>query len=144
DTYLKATHPNNFGKLVVYRQGEECDASPIQYLERWHLHNVMFGDDIEFLGVVDSPAGMRMMIEQPAIAGFPADEIQIRSFFEDSGWQAFQSDGNLAFYDSKTHIAISDTHPGNLILMANGVFAPIDIRVQKLTDPEVLAVKRLL
>lgn len=144
DSYLKATWPNFFGKLVVFRQDESSDASPIQYLERWSLHNEIFGDDVTFLGVVDTLDGMRLIIEQPAIAGVPADERQIRDFFEKTGWKPFQLHGNLAFYDPETQIVVSDTHPGNLILMADGLFAPIDLRVQRLTEAEELAVRQMI
>lgn len=144
DSYLKATFPDFFGKLVIYRQGEESSASPVQYLERWHLHNEIFGDDALFLDAVDTDQGMRLVIEQSAIAGIPADEVQIRDFFESMGWSQFYADGNLAFYDPETQIAVSDTHPGNLILMGDGLFAPIDIRVQKLNDAEQLAVEQMI
>jgi len=141
---LKATWPGFFGKLVIYRSGEDFDASPVQYLERWHYHNLIFGDDVIFLGAINTDQGMRLVIEQPAIAGVPADDAQIREFFESTGWQSFYSDGNLAFYDPETHIVVSDTHPGNLILMADGLFAPIDLRVQKLSEAEELAVKQMI
>ena len=34
---IKATWPDFFGLLVVHRPHEEKKASPIAYLERWHL-----------------------------------------------------------------------------------------------------------
>ena len=53
--------------------------------------------------------------------------------FEEAGWKPFLIGSDLAFFDPQTRIAVSDTHPGNLILMADGNFAPIDLRVQQLT-----------
>ena len=41
--------------LVVHRPDEEPAASPIAYLERWQLHNTLFGDAVEFLGALDTP-----------------------------------------------------------------------------------------
>ena len=133
-TYLKATWPDFFGLLVVHRPHEEHKASPIAYLERWHLHNEVFGDQVEFLGALESDAGLRLLIRQPAIAGTPATDEQIRSFFTDSGWLPFVIEGNAAFFDPEQKIVISDTHRGNLILMADGLLAPIDLRVQALSD----------
>ena len=48
NAFLKATWPDFFGLLVVHRPHEEQKASPIAYLERWSLHNDLFGDDVRF------------------------------------------------------------------------------------------------
>ncbi|NDG72458.1 MAG: hypothetical protein EBY32_14425, partial [Proteobacteria bacterium] len=53
-TFLKATWPGFFGLRVVYRPDVESKASPIDYLERWLLHNAFFTDQVRFLGVVKS------------------------------------------------------------------------------------------
>ena len=55
---LKATWPDFFGLLVVHRPHEEQKASPIAYLERWHLHNEVFGDQVVFLGALESDLGL--------------------------------------------------------------------------------------
>ena len=52
-------------------------------------------------------------------------------------------DGNLAFFDLERNIVISDTHRGNIILMADGLLDPIDLRVQPLTDSLFDTVTRL-
>lgn len=132
-TFLKATWPGFFGLKVLFRQDEDSRASPIDYLERWHLHNRFFADQVRFLGAVSTSDGFRMLIEQPAIAGVPATEEQIRGFFTGNGWRPFVAEGQLAFFDPVNHLAISDTHRGNLILMADGLLAPIDLRVQLLS-----------
>lgn len=129
-SYLKATWPDFFGLLVIHRAAEEPKASPIGYLERWDLHNELFGDTVSFLGVVQTEAGMRLVIRQPAIAGTPATEEQIHAFFTDSGWRPFEADGSRAYFDPERSLVISDTHRANLILMDDGLLAPIDLRVQ--------------
>jgi len=133
ETYLKATWPDFFGLLVVHRPHEEHKASPIAYLERWHLHNEVFGDQVVFLGGLECDSGLRLLIRQPAIAGIPATEDQIRKFFTDSGWLPFVIGGNVAFFDPERQVVISDTHRGNLILMDDGLLAPIDLRVQPIS-----------
>ncbi|MEM9280258.1 MAG: hypothetical protein AAGA96_00390 [Verrucomicrobiota bacterium] len=143
NSYLKVTWPDFFGKLVVFSSADTPNASPIGYLERWHLHNELFGDSAEFLGAWESSQGLRLVIRQPAIAGAPATEAQIRQFFEETGWQPFQIGLDLAFFDPERAIAISDTHPGNLVLMEDGMLAPIDLRVQPLTPSLVDAVEKL-
>lgn len=142
-TYLKATWPDFFGLLVVHRPHEEHKASPIAYLERWHLHNEVFGDQVVFLGALQSDVGLRLLIHQPAIAGTPATDEEIRRFFTDSGWKPFVIEGNIAFFDPERKIVISDTHRGNIILMDDGLLAPIDLRVQPLSDSLLDTVTKL-
>lgn len=127
---LKATWPDFFGLLVAHRPNEEHKASPVAYLERWSLHNELFGDDVRFLGALATDAGLRLLIQQPAIAGVPATEEEIERFFTSSGWQRLIIDGNVAYFDPARRVVISDTHRGNIILMDDGQLAPIDLRVQ--------------
>ena len=122
-----------FGLLVIHRPNEEHKASPIAFLERWVLHNELFGDDVRFIGVFADHANLRLLIEQPAIAGTPATDEEIQRFFTSTGWQRFVIDGNIAYFDPQKQVVISDTHRGNIILMADGLLAPIDLRVQPIT-----------
>jgi hypothetical protein len=62
-TYLKATWPDFFGMLVVHRADEEPKASPISYLERWHLHNELSGDNVVFPGAFQTVAGLLAPID---------------------------------------------------------------------------------
>ncbi len=119
--------------LVLHRLDEEERASPISYLERWHLHNELFGDSVRFLGALEEGGEIRLVIEQPAIRGEPATLEQIHAFFAGSGWQRFTVNGDIAYFDPERRVAISDTHRGNLILMEDGLLAPIDLRVQPLS-----------
>lgn len=131
-SFVKATWPDFFGLLVMQRPHEEDQASPIDYLERWHLHNELFGDGIVFLGVLETNGEIRLLIRQPAIAGEPATLEQIHGFFTQNDWLAFSVENEIAFFDPIHEVAISDTHRGNLILMEDGLLAPIDLRVQRL------------
>jgi len=143
DTVVKATWPDFFGLLVIHRPDEEPKASPIAYLERWLLHNELFGDDVHFLGALATAQGLRLLIRQTAIQGAPATEDQIVQFFTQSGWKKFIVDGNTAYFDPERRIAVSDTHRGNIVLMPDGNLAPIDLRVQLLADSLLETVTRL-
>ena len=140
---LKATWSDFFGLLVVHRPSEEHKASPIAYLERWSLHNELFGDDVRFLGALATESGLRLLIQQPAIAGTPATDEQIQSFFTSTGWQCFIIDGNVAYFDPARRVVISDTHRGNIILMDDGLLAPIDLRVQPVSGSLLDTVAKL-
>lgn len=142
-TFLKATWPDHFGMLVVHRNDEEPSASPIAYLERWHLHNKFFGDSVEFIGALDTPQGLRLLIQQPAIKGEPATDEDIDQFFRESGWRRFTINGNIAYYDAENQVVISDTHRGNIILLEGGMLAPIDLRVQALEGALLSTVEQL-
>jgi hypothetical protein len=127
---MKVTWPDFFGLLVLYRPDEEERASPIAYLERWHLHNQLFGDSVTFSGVVVDGNHPRMVIEQRPIVGQPATLEQIREFFMSHGWLPFTVGGEIAYFDRVRNVVISDTHRANLIRMEDGLPAPIDLRVQ--------------
>ena len=132
--FLKATWPNCFGMRVIYRPHEERLASPIEYLERWLISNQIFGDSVDFLGVIEEASGMRLIITQPAIVGEPATEDEINDFFLSKAWSKLEIEGNTAYVDFEQAIAISDTHRGNIIALKSGLLLPIDLRVQKLSD----------
>jgi hypothetical protein len=142
-SFLKATWPDFFGLLVIHSPSEEHKASPIDYLERWHLHNEIFGDGVVFLGTLQTDDGLRLLIRQPAIKGQPASVAEIERFFTETGWNRFVVDGNLAFFDPERKIVISDTHRGNIILMDDGLLAPIDLRVQSVSGALLDAVHHL-
>jgi hypothetical protein len=108
------------------------------------LHNQLFGDSVQCLGALDTPEGLRLLISQAAIAGQPATLDQIATFFTDTGWKPFRISGNLAFFDPRRKLVVSDTHRGNIILMDDGMLAPIDLRVQPLTDTLLSIVKNLV
>lgn len=141
--FLKVTWPDFYGLKVVHRSEEEAKASPIDYLERWQLHNELFGDEVRFLGVLEEAGSLRMVISQPAIAGEPATTAEIEAFFLRNGWLRFMVGGEVAFFDPERQVAVSDTHRGNLVLMADGLLAPIDLRVQSLSGALLDSVMKL-
>ena len=141
---VKLTHPDFFGLRVVYRQDEDQRCLPYEYFERWVLHNEIFGDDVEMLGVVDSSQGLRVAISQQAILGRPASLEQIQAFFLGNGWHRFDANQNIAWFDQKRSLVVSDTHQGNLILTNDGVLVPIDFRIQPLEGAMLDAVKAMV
>ncbi len=88
---------------------------------------------MSFRGVLEDHGRRRLVIEQKAIEGTPATLDQIQDFLTGNGWKQLTVDGEVAFFDPQRNVAISDTHPGNIILMEDGLLAPIDLRVQPLS-----------
>ncbi|MFC5052016.1 hypothetical protein ACFPK9_15550 [Rubritalea spongiae] len=107
------------------------------------LHNELFGDSVKFLGALDTAQGLRLIISQPAIHGQPATDEQIETFFTESSWKPFRVNDDIAFFDPQRQIVVSDTHRGNIILMDNGLLAPIDLRVQALSPDLVDTITKL-
>jgi len=60
-----------------------------------------------------------------------------------TGWKRFSIDNDIAFFAPDQGIAISDTHRGNIILMEDGLLAPIDLRIQLLSDALIDSVSKL-
>lgn len=130
--YYKLTHPAFFGLNVVYRDESDRFATPLQYLERWVLHNQLFGDAVEWLGCFrNEQAQISILIRQPAISGMPASDFEIDSFFKEADWLPFAIQDELAYFIPTKSIVVSDTHRGNLIKLPEGLLVPIDLRLQK-------------
>lgn len=128
---------------MVHRNDEEPAASPIEYLERWAWHNEFFGDSVEFIGTLDTPKGLRLIISQPAIKGKPASEEEIDVFFRSYGWTRVVISGDVSYFDSVKKMVISDTHRGNIIAQDNSLLRPIDLRVQQLNGTLLDTVRKL-
>lgn len=86
---------------------------------------------------------MRPAAHWSAIQGVPATLDQIHDFFTRSGWSRFALAGDTAYFDAQRNVVISDTHRGNIILMEDGLLAPIDLRVQPLRSALLDAVIKL-
>jgi thiamine kinase-like enzyme len=68
----------------------------------------------------------------------------IQDFFLNNGWHRFDANQNIAWFDWKRSLVVSDTHQGNLILTNDGVLVPIDFRVQPLEGAMLDAVKAMV
>ena len=109
---IKLTKPGFFGA-----QGEDAGA----YLERWALHNLAFGNDVAFEGMVTFPGedSPRAVISQPFAMGRDATPEEQREFLMEKGFHE-AADGRWIHPIRK--IAAWDTiTPGNAIMTESGV-----------------------
>ncbi len=67
---IKVTGPNL--ALLSGRQ-RIPELTAITYLESWRLANVVFGDGVEFLGIIPTDEGPRLVIRQPEIEATDPD-----------------------------------------------------------------------
>lgn len=116
-------------------------ASPSEYLRRLDLQNVLFGDDIQVIGLT---RGNRFVITQPTLKGGEPTEIEIRDVLEAAGWRripiAIQDLPpdlmGSAWWHSEEQVVLLDARKPNLKKTDFGAVLPIDLILADLT-PEM-------
>lgn len=104
------------------------DAPPFVYLRRLTMANSRLGDDLWLHGVVDDPAGPRMVVSQRDIGGEPASYEAIALHFGAHGFLAIKD--RKTFYHPAENLLVSDAHPGNVFCAPQGAIA-FDVCVQR-------------
>ena len=120
---IKVTNPNRCG--MSYPHGEPEAATPGEYLERWRLHNAVFGDDTELEGIIESFAGLAVVMRQRWIVGTVPTMEDITGLMRDLGFQPTALPECV--YRAEDDIAVMDCHEGNFLLGENGIVFPIDV-----------------
>ena len=103
-------------------------ATPLEYLDRLALHNELFGDDVEFLGLVRWKSGWSMVISQIFLRGSKPSIPQIAAYLADHGFRKLE--GENAYFRATDGIAVFDAHARNYVLI-EGVPVPFDVLPQK-------------
>ncbi|MDR1192138.1 MAG: hypothetical protein LBK60_10855 [Verrucomicrobiales bacterium] len=150
--WFKFTKPASAGYVVDVIDGRlvMTNASPLQYLERWRVHNYLFNDDVRLVGLKKvSPGINRIVISQADVIGEPATWEQLEdTFVRKAGMCRIPYDYPLGGYEScayfKGRICIFDVRPGNcLVTKKNEVFA-IDVIPRFFSRTDANAIERLL
>lgn len=122
------------GPALALRVGRHRSwLSELAYLESMRLANLVFGDAAEFLGVIQTSAGSRLVIRQPEVEAEDVDNphptkreindwLRSADFAYDEGAWLREEDGML----------LEDEHEGNFIQTPFGP-RPIDIHLRQLT-----------
>ena len=106
--------------------------SPHSYFESWQLANIVFGDEVEFVGMIPTDEGYRLIIRQPEVEAADPDNphptkpeinawLRTMGFEYDEGAWVREADG----------VVLTDEHEGNFILTDTGVY-PIDLHLRRL------------
>ncbi len=143
--WLKLTMPGKGGKELQARVEQlgvrptlfTGDALPSAYLRRLVLANRLLGDDFWLHGVIDHPAGPRLVVSQKHIRGEPASPREIAQHFTTAGFTQVNA---KTFYDAGENLLVSDAHTANVFRTTEGV-APFDVCVQQPRDALLDAVK---
>jgi DNA ligase (NAD+) len=118
---IKLTIPPNFG----------AQGGVIAYLANLDAANHIFGDDIQFHGVLETIRGPSLVTSQPFIAGSEPEPAEVEAWFVAAGFKAI---GHNRWQHPVTRAEIADTHVGNLIKTEDGELIPIDLQVLSAGD----------
>lgn len=137
---IKVTYPNAFGHSVW---ADRSPATPVEYLERLNLHNVLFGDTIQICGLILAENHVQIVTTQPWIEAHEDNPIpegaEIDAFFSDEGFQRVDIGTATPFYfDYASGILIGDARDENFIRSTDGEIIPIDLVIGK-PGPALLA-----
>jgi hypothetical protein len=113
---LKLTIPPAFG----------AQSGASAYLANLAVSNRLFGDDIQFHGVLETVTGPSLVTSQPFVMGTAPTIRDVRSWFLAQGYQPC---GHNRWKHPAAGIEIADAHTGNLIKTADGELVPIDLQV---------------
>lgn len=102
------------------------------YLTGCHLANIVFGDQIEFVGVIPTEEGPRLVIRQPEVEAADPDNPHpmkpaINRWLRSAGFEYDEG----AWTRESDQVVVSDEHEGNFILAADGI-RPIDLHLSRL------------
>ena len=117
---LKRTKAGLFGA-----QGNDVG----EYLQRWALHNEVFGDDVRIEGVtkLEGDDEIRVIVSQPFFEGRDATAEELSEYLASKGFVRWENWG--AWVHPVRGVAVWDTQtPGNALMTAEGVRA-IDLQI---------------
>ncbi len=128
--YLKATLRERQLGYGIALGSQVRGATPSEYLDRLHLQNQIFNDDIRLERVLLKKGNPVILTSQPFIRGVAPDQAALDEMMLAKGYEKL-SDG--AYYDQKAGLLIFDLWPRNAVLAADGQIYPIDPVIQRIT-----------
>lgn len=142
DRLYKITHSGTAGftpRAIEMKSGNiyvvSDDATPLEYLERFILQNILFDDDVRFEGILEG-AQPSLVISQPKYEGVNPENPhpspkEIRGWLE-SPEQGFTQNYDGTWFDPEDGLVLFDTKPANWIKTREGI-RPIDIYIRHAT-----------
>jgi len=119
-------HIETLGRVVKFTLPPYFGAQgSIAYLRNISASNRLFGDDIQFHGILETAEGPAFVISQPFVAGTEPTIEEVTEWFKSNGYKSI---GHNRWKDD-SGIEIADAHIGNLIKTADGELIPIDLQV---------------
>ena len=115
---IKLTKPPNFG---LYED------LPI-YVRNLVRSNLVFGDDVKVVGVLQTNDGAALVTSQEFVPGKSPSDSQVEQWFSGQGCERLAK--HIWKYPDGTRVA--DTHSRNFILTKENQIVPIDLHVEVL------------
>lgn len=99
-------------------------STPLEYLDRLHLHNRLFGKSVEFLGLIRWKGSLSFVTSQIFLRGKKPTVPEIRAMMLGYGFRKLGDEN--AYYRDDDHLAVFDAHTRNFVL-TDGVPVPFDV-----------------
>ncbi len=135
DRYFKVTRHGVFGfspgiELALVSSSQEArrfhlwEASPLEYLERLHLQNMLVPGLNSLEGIIDQLDGdMSIVTSQPRFDIVPVTTQEIDDWFSTLGFEKITA---AAYYRPEDNLGIFDAHDKNLV-RAGDLLIPFDV-----------------
>lgn len=131
-TVLKFTKPDKSAYAVNFDLGTPSLvlATPLEYLDRLHLQNLIFGDNLRFVGIAGSEGQRRIVTRQDIVSGKPAWWEEIVRMMSDLGFTKLRHNHGIGYEDSyaflRDDVVVFDLRPANVFVTEDGIVVPID------------------
>lgn len=113
----KATHGGSFGRTVRSLDRGLVPATPLEYLDRWALHNQMFAPITKVSGILEKAGGeLSILIQQEPLVGDLPNEKQIADFMEHFGFTPLPGK-RFAWMARASQTVVFDARPANFVLI---------------------------
>jgi hypothetical protein len=113
----KATHGGSFGRTVRSLDRGLVPATPLEYFDRWTLHNQMFVPITKVSGILERAGGeLSILIQQEPLVGDLPNEKQIADFMEYFGFTPLP-EKRFAWIGRASQTVIFDARPANFVLV---------------------------
>jgi hypothetical protein len=134
--YLKVTRNGVFGlspgiELALVSSSQDArrfhlwEASPLEYLERLHLQNLLVPGLNTLEGLILQPADeMAIVTSQPRFDIVPVTTLEIDVWFASLG---FEKIADSAYYRAEDNLGVFDAHDKNLVRADAEVLIPFDV-----------------
>ena len=113
---LKVTYGGCFGRIARNLRTGLGPATPLEYLDRWHAHNTLFGRITHLVGVIPTPECPQVVIEQSALAGDLPSTNLIEVFMKEYGFQKLEAHP-FAWKNDKLRFMAFDARSANFVLI---------------------------
>lgn len=134
DRYWKSTRNGVFGlqpgiELALVSSGQEerrfhlWEASPLEYLERLFLHNLLVPGLNQLEGIIVQNDELIIVTSQPRFDIVPVDTNEIDEWFAAQG---FQKITDAAYYRRGDNLGVFDAHDKNLVRFKDTLI-PFDV-----------------